>query len=154
MAVSSVHKSITVEASQERAFEVFTEGIASWWPEASHHVSASERALPVIDWREGGRWCDVGDDGVECPVGHVIAFEPPDRLVLGWQLNAEFEYDPDFVTEVEVRFIAEGEGRTRVELEHRDLERYGEKRDDTARALDGERGWTQLLGYYADRLAA
>jgi uncharacterized protein YndB with AHSA1/START domain len=80
-------------------------------------------------------------------LGYVIACEPPARIVLAWQLTAEFRHDPDFVTEVEVRFVADGESRTHVELEHRNLERHGERRDETARALGGDGGWSQLLAF-------
>src|SRR5439155_1619156 len=79
-----------------------------WWPK-SHHVSAVEPETVVIEPHPGGRWFERAPDGAECDVGKVLAWEPPARLLLAWQLDANFRYQPDLVTEVEVRFIAEGD---------------------------------------------
>ena len=146
--IAAVHKSITVDAPRERAFDVFTSGFDRWWFR-QHHIGAAEMAEAVLECREGGRWFERGVDGSECEWGRVLAFEPPERLVLAWQINSEWQYDPALVTEVEVRFVAESPDRTRVELEHRHLDRMGDAAASVRAALDSEGGWTGLLEVYA-----
>ena len=146
-----VRKSIFVSAPPDRAFEVFTSGIGRWWPK-SHKIGPSDLERPVIEPRSGGRWYELDVDGSECEIGKVAAWEPPHRLVLIWQLTPEFTYDPDLITEVEVQFTPEGDG-TRVELEHRDLERMGEKADAMREAVSGPGGWPALLELFADEAA-
>jgi uncharacterized protein YndB with AHSA1/START domain len=146
---NSVRKSITVDVPQERAFEVFTSGFASWWPLDSHHIAAKDAETAVIEAHAGGRWYERAADGSECEWGTVIAFDPPERLVLGWQLDGDFKYDPDLVTEVEVSFIPDGYSRTRVVLEHRDLDRFGDRRDAVIKAFDAPDGWGGLLDRFA-----
>ena len=80
----------------------------------------------------------------------MLLWQPPERIILAWQLNADWQYDPDFVTELEVRFIAEGDSTTRVELEHRDLEKYGEKAAEIRATLDSPDGWNGALAFYAE----
>jgi uncharacterized protein YndB with AHSA1/START domain len=143
-----VRKSVRVNAPPARAFEVFTAGIGRWWPK-SHHIGASELDAPVIEPKAGGRWYERGVDGVECDIGKVLVWEPPARLVLIWQLTADWKYDRDLVTEVEVRFIPDGAGATRVELEHRNLERYGDRAEFLRSQIDSEGGWTGLLELFA-----
>lgn len=143
-----VRKSIFVKASQEHTFAVFTSGIGQWWPK-SHHTGKSELDRPVIEPEAGGRWYELGVDGSQCEVGKVLVFDPPERLVLIWQLDAQFTFDPDLVTEVEVRFTPE-EGGTRVDLEHRDLERLGDTADTLRQAIDSPGGWSGLLQLFAD----
>ncbi len=143
-----VRRSLTVKASQTRAFEVFTARISSWWPK-SHHIGAAEPEAVLIEPREGGRWFERAPDGTECDLGKVLAWEPPGRLVLGWQIAADWRFDPKLLTEVEVNFIAEGPELTRVELEHRDLERFGETAEAMRQAVDGPNGWPLILGSYA-----
>ena len=149
----SVTKAITVEAPIERAFSVFTEGFDSWWPRG-HHIGEADLAQAVMEQREGGRFYEKSVDGSECEWGRVLAWDPPNRVVLAWQLTAEWKYDPDFLTEVEVRFTAEGRGRTRVELEHRNLERYGENMEKVRAAVGSDDGWGGLLRTYAQAAAA
>jgi uncharacterized protein YndB with AHSA1/START domain len=144
----AVSKTITVAAPIEHAFAVFTEGFDRWWPR-SHHIGEAELARAVLEPREGGRWYEQGVDGSECDWGRVLAWDPPHRVVLAWQLTVDYAYDPDFATEVEVRFAAEGENRTRVSLEHRDLERYGDKVDEVRATFESEGGWTGILESYA-----
>jgi Activator of Hsp90 ATPase homolog 1-like protein len=147
-----VRKVIRVEAPQERAFRVFTAGMARWWrPE--HHIAATPFVDLVVEPRSGGRWFERDKDGAECLWGKVILWEPPARLILGWQLNAEWKFDADFVTELEVRFIAEGPTATRVELEHRDLEKYGDKAAAVRASLDSPDGWNGLLATYVAEIA-
>jgi uncharacterized protein YndB with AHSA1/START domain len=146
---NAIRKSITVEASREHAFKVFTEGLDSWWPR-SHHTGSSPLAESVIEPRQGGRWYGRSEDGTDENAGHVITWEPPDRVVLAWQLTGDWQFDPNFVTEVDVRFFSEGPQRTRVELEHRNLDRFGEKEAEIRETFLSEGGWTGLLGMFAD----
>jgi uncharacterized protein YndB with AHSA1/START domain len=141
----SVKKELVVEAPQERAFRIFTEGIGRWWPKA-HHIGKAELKDVVMEPRVGGRWYERCVDGSECLWGKVLVYEPPRRVVLAWQLNAQWQYDETFLTEVEVRFTPEGPQRTRVELEHRNIERFGD--EATRKALDGEGGWTGILAEF------
>lgn len=106
-----------------------------------------------IEPRVGGRWFERGEDGSECDWGKVLVWEPPRRVILGWQLNSKFSYDPAVTTEVEVRFIAEGADATRVELEHRYLERLGTAGQDLRKSVDSPEGWGKLLELYAAAVA-
>jgi uncharacterized protein YndB with AHSA1/START domain len=144
-AVAAVRKELVVEAPQERAFRVFTEGINRWWPRA-HHIGKAELKEAVLEPRAGGRWYERGVDGSECLWGKVLVYEPPRRLVLAWQINAQWQYDETLSTEVEVRFTSEGPKRTRVELEHRDLERFGEQQEQIGKAF--ESGWSGILAEF------
>ena len=148
-----VRKSVLVRAPVERAFEVFTSGIGRWWPK-THHIGASEMQAPVIEPRPGGRWFERGVDGVECEIGRVLVWEPPSRLVLAWQLNAEWKYDPQLITEVEVQFTPTEPRATRVELTHRHIERLGESAVRFREAIDSPGGWGGLLDLYAKTAAA
>ncbi len=145
-----VRTSVRVGAPRERAFEVFTAGIGRWWPK-THHIGAADPDTLVIEPRPGGRWYERGIDGSECEVGKVLVWEPPARLVLIWQLTHDWKFDPDLITEVEVRFIAEGANATRVELEHRNLERFGAQADAVRAIYDSSRGWPGLLELFAAR---
>ena len=147
-----VRKSVHVKASPARAFEVFAAGIGGWWPK-SHSVGASPLRDVVIEPRAGGRWFERGEDGSECDWGRVLEWEPPSRLLLAWQLNAEWRFDKSLVTEVEVRFIPDGDA-TRVELEHRHLERFGERADAARATFDSPGGWGGILEGYAAVAAA
>jgi uncharacterized protein YndB with AHSA1/START domain len=153
MSSNAVHKTVTVEAAREVAFRVFTEKMMSWWPEG-HHIGKSAMKAIIIEPRAGGRWGERCVDGSECDWGRVMAWEPPSRLVLAWQLDADFKYDPNFATEVEVRFIAESPTRTRVELEHKNLERYGAREAEMRAAFDSDDGWMQGLKRFAKAAAA
>lgn len=143
-----VRKSIFVNASPDHAFEVFTSGIGRWWPK-SHKIGSADLDRPVIEPRPGGRWYELDVDGSQCEIGKVAVFDPPARLVLIWQLTPEFTYDPQLITEVEVLFTPE-DGGTRVDLEHRDLERMGEKADAMRETVSGPGGWPALLQLFAD----
>ncbi len=137
-----------VNAAPARAFEVFTVGFARWWPR-SHTIGKVPQKEAVIEPRVGGRWFERGEDGSECDWGRVLVWEPPARVVLGWQLNADFKFDPHIVTEVEVRFIAESANATRVELEHRQLERLGDQGERLREKVDSPNGWGKLLEHFA-----
>ena len=143
---TSVRRSITVDVDREHAFTVFTEGIGGWW-NPDYHIGSAEFAEAVVEPKEGGRWFERGVDGSECDWGHVIAYEPPNRLVLAWQINENWQFDPELVTELEVVFVSEGPHRTRVELEHRNLDRLG----SVAEAMRG--GWPGLLERYVEATA-
>ena len=150
----AVRKSISVEASQERAFSVFTEGMGTWWPLDTHHIGAADAAAAVLEPRVGGRLFERGVDGSECDWGRVLVWEPPDRFVYVWQINADWQHDTSIESEVEVRFIAEGPTRTRVELEHRKLETFGDKAENMHEAFDSSGGWGALLESFASAAAA
>ena len=142
--VAPVRKQLVVKASQSRTFAVFTSQMSRWWP-ATHSILQSPLKECIVEPRPGGRWYSVGEDGSSCQTGYVIAWQPPQALVLAWQINAEWRYDPELVTEVEVKFIAEGEHSTRIELEHRYLERMGERAADARNSVDSPGGWGAIL---------
>jgi uncharacterized protein YndB with AHSA1/START domain len=149
---NSVRKMVNVAASPEVAWRVFTEKMGSWWPLAYYKIGKAHAVDAVMEPRVGGRWYERGDDGSTCQWGSVLAWEPHTRLVLEWGVNADWQYDPELKTEIEVRFIAQGERTTRVELEHRRLDRYGARRDEMRRVYDTEGDWGKLLESFA-RLA-
>jgi uncharacterized protein YndB with AHSA1/START domain len=140
-----VVKSILVKVPPARAFAVFTADIGKWWP-ATHSIGGKFKET-VLEPRPGGRWYERETDGGECDWGKVIAWEPPSRILLAWQLDHNFKYAADLVTEVEVRFIPESAGATRVELEHRNLERLGEHAERLSAAVS--RGWPAILEHFA-----
>jgi len=144
--VSPVKKSIRVNASQTRAFEVFTARFDAWWPK-SHHIGQTAMKEAIIEPRQGGRWYEKGEDGSECQWGTVLAWEPSQRVVLSWHINSKFQYDESVASEVEVRFIAESAAVTRVELEHR-IESVDA--EDIRAAVDSPGGWSSLLEHYRD----
>jgi uncharacterized protein YndB with AHSA1/START domain len=144
----AVQKSVTVEASVDTAFRVFTDRIDDWWIR-EHHIGTAELDRVVIEPREGGRWYEVGVDGSECDWGRVVAWEPPNRLVLGWQIGADWQYDPQLLTEVEIHFVSVGDNMTRVDLEHRDLDRFGASAEQMREGFESPGGWQGLLGAFA-----
>jgi uncharacterized protein YndB with AHSA1/START domain len=143
----AVRRSVTVPLVPERAFRLFAGRMSSWWP-PEHHIGDAELADVVIESHNGGRWYEVGTDGSQCQWGMVKRWDPPGRLVLVWQLSADWRYDPALETEVEVRFIAVG-GETRVELEHRGLDRYGEAAERMRLLFEGPAAWQGTLDRYA-----
>lgn len=149
-----VRKSLVVGATPERAFEVFTRELGSWWPLATHHIGKADAKDAVIEPFVGGRWFERGADGSECLWGRVLLWEPPRRLVLTWDINADWQADASVATQVEVRFTAEGGGTTRVDLEHRLLERFGARAGEMRGVFDSQGGWTGLLDAFAKRCAA
>ncbi len=149
--VAPVFKTITVNVSVERAFDVFTAGFDSWWPR-SHNIGQSPMEKALIETFVGGRCYQRSIDGSECDWGRVIVWEPPHRFVLAWQLNADWQYDPDLAktSEVEVRFTPEPGGGTRVDLEHRHFERHGTRGIDIRTGVDSSGGWGSLLEMFRD----
>ena len=150
--VPPVRKEVSVATTPERAFAVFTDGIDSWWPR-EHHIGKSPLKREVLEQGAGGRWYGVSEDGSECEVGKVLAWEPPGRLLLAWQINADWQYDATFVTEIEVTFTAEGPNLTRVVIEHRDLHRYGLRAEELRRMMDAPGGWVITLRRFAEAAA-
>jgi uncharacterized protein YndB with AHSA1/START domain len=148
---TTVRASTVVQATPARAFEVFTSDIGSWWaPE--HHILEAELAEMVFEPRVGGHVIDRGVDGTECRWARVLAFEPPHRVVISWDISLawQLETDPARTSEIEVRFIEEHPGRTRVELEHRHLDRHGDGWEQMRDAVGAPDGWNGGLA----RLAA
>jgi uncharacterized protein YndB with AHSA1/START domain len=154
-ATNSVHKSIVVDAPVERAFSVFTDEIGSWWS-PDQHILDAPLAEMVFEPREGGHVYDRGTDGSECRWGRVLAYEPPTRVVFSWDINLQWqiETDPERTSEVEVRFTPEGDGRTRVDLEHRNLDRHGDGWEQMRDAVGSPGGWGRGLGLFAAELSA
>lgn len=148
----TIHKEIFVKASQEHAFKVFTEQFNSWWP-SSHHIGKAELDKAIIEPQAGGRWYERGIDGSETMWGKVLAYEPYSRVLLTWQISAQWQCDPDLITEVEVTFEPQ-DGGTLVTLEHRDLDRYGADAETHKAGLDGEGGWGALIKAFAQAAEA
>jgi uncharacterized protein YndB with AHSA1/START domain len=153
-AETSVRASVVVEAPIERAFEVFTADFDSFKPR-DHNLLTVEIAETVFEPRVGGHLYDRGVDGSECRWARVLAYEPPHRVVLSWNIGPrwQLETDPDKTSEWEVRFVAEAPGRTRVELEHRHLDRHGEGWEGVREGVAAEEGWSLYLQRYSDRLS-
>jgi uncharacterized protein YndB with AHSA1/START domain len=148
---TSVHTEIIVDVPLERAFKVFTERFDHIKPR-EHNMLAVDIVQSVFEPRVGGRIYDRGVDGSECQWGRVLAYEPPTRLVFSWDISPRWQIETDQArsSEVEVRFIAEGERRTRVELEHRHLERHGEGWPGLAAGVRGDQGWPLYLQRFAE----
>jgi uncharacterized protein YndB with AHSA1/START domain len=138
-----------VDAPPAKAFAVFTDGMNSWWP-ATHHIGPQDDFTATVEPRAGGRWYERGVDGSECDWGRVLVWDPPNRLVLDWQISADWAYDATLHTDVEVRFVAVGDGRTQVELEHRNLDAFGEHAAEMRSAFDSTGGWQGTLAAFAD----
>jgi uncharacterized protein YndB with AHSA1/START domain len=143
-----VSRGVTVAAPRERAFEVFTTGFDSWWPRV-HRLGAADLAEAVIEPFEGGRWYERTVDGAECTWGRVVVYDVPHRIVLTWQIDADWKVSDDLVTHVEVTFEPDGPDRTRVELVHRGLEAYADRSAEVAASIGAEGGWGSLLEDYA-----
>lgn len=151
--IAPVRKSIRVQASPLRAFEVFTAGIDRWWPR-THSIGGAPLRRVVVEPFVGGRWYNDCEDGSQVTVGHVRIWEPGQRFVVGWEINSQWK--PDARTEMasilEVRFVAEGHDRTRVEVEHHSFERMGTEAGEVMRnAVDN--GWPGVLDLFAQELA-
>jgi uncharacterized protein YndB with AHSA1/START domain len=153
IASTAVRCSIVVNAPIDRAFSVFTDDIGSWWPE-EHHVLQAELAEMVFEPRQGGHVYDRGVDGSECRWARVLVYEPPARVVISWDISPQWqlESNPKRTSEVEIRFVAEAPDRTRVELEHRNLDRHGEGWQQMRDAVGSPGGWELGLSRLGERL--
>jgi uncharacterized protein YndB with AHSA1/START domain len=151
-AMEPIRRSIVVPVPPDRAFAAFTDGVTDWWP-SHHHFGNADIEQVVIEGREGGRWYTRHVDGSESSTGYVEAWEPPSRLVLVWQIGADWKFDPEFVSHIEVRFVRDGRKKTRVELEHRDFEEYGERAEAIRARLDDAGAWTRTLAAFAGSFA-
>jgi uncharacterized protein YndB with AHSA1/START domain len=150
---ASVRTQVVVEAPIERAFSVFTEDFGSFKP-PEHNMLDVEIAETVFEPRVGGNLYDRGADGSECRWARVLAYEPPDRVVISWDISPQWQIETDLekTSEVEVRFISESPERTRVELEHRNLDRHGEGWEGVRGAVESEGGWPLYLQRFAELL--
>jgi uncharacterized protein YndB with AHSA1/START domain len=147
-----VQKSITVKARPERAFEIFTREVDTWWPR-SHHIGKSPMRRVEIEERAGGRCYTEQEDGTECDWGSVLVWEPPRRFIMAWQITHQWGYEPSLErsSEVEVTFTPAADGGTRVDLVHRFFARHGGGGDAMRVAVDAPNGWTGLLTLFAER---
>ena len=152
---TSIRTQIVVEAPHERAFAVFVEQFDKIKPR-DHNMLAVDIEETVLEPRAGGDIYDRGVDGSVCRFARVLAYEPPDRLVFSWDLSPQWrpETDLEKTSEVEVRFVPESDSRTRVELEHRHLDRHGEGWESVREGVDSADGWPLYLQRYADLIAA
>ena len=148
---ATVRHQIVVNAPVERAFRVFTEQMDRIKPR-EHNLLSADIEGTVLEPRVGGRIYDRGTDGSECEWASVLAFEPPDRIVFSWNISPhwQLEPDPEKRSEVEVRFIPEAPDLTRVELEHRHLERHGDGWEGAREGVGGSDGWPLYLQRFAD----
>jgi uncharacterized protein YndB with AHSA1/START domain len=146
---AAVKRTIRVNVPIEKAFQVFTERMGTWWP-ATHHIGAQPFRDVIVERRAGGRWFERDANGAECDWGRVLAWEPPYRLTLSWHLQPDFKdnADPTLASEVALEFIAEGKEATRMELEHRHIERHGQGWENLRKGVDAPGGWTGVLEQY------
>jgi uncharacterized protein YndB with AHSA1/START domain len=150
---TAVHTSVIVDAPIDKAFSVFTADIGSWWP-PEHHILEGELAEMVFEPRAGGYIYDRATDGSECRWARVLAYDPPTRIVFSWDISLQWqiETDPERTSEIEVRFSAESSDRTRVDLEHRNLNRHGEGWEPMRDAVGSPEGWAVGLARFAARV--
>ncbi|MFD2872038.1 SRPBCC family protein [Mucilaginibacter ximonensis] len=142
--LTTIKKEVLVNASQETAFKVFTGRMDAWWPK-THHVGKCPMVESVLEQKQSGRWFSRHEDGSEVEIGHILKWEPYGQVILAWQIDGNFQYDPALITEVEVNFIAEGPKTTRVVMEHRDLQKLG----GGAKVVgDMDNGWGMILNLY------
>jgi uncharacterized protein YndB with AHSA1/START domain len=152
---TSVRHEIVVDAPIERAFSVFTKDFGSFKP-PEHNLLSGEVAETVFEPRVGGHLYDRGIDGSECRWARVLAYEPPDRVVISWDINPQWQLETDLekTSEIEVRFIAETPERTRVALEHRHLDRHGDGWAAVREGVDSGDGWPLYLQRFAEVVTA
>ena len=150
-----VRKTVTVKASQEHAFRVFTDGIDTWWPR-EHHIGKLPLKKVIVESKSGGRCYSEQTDGSECDWGSVLVWDPPRRLVLAWKINGNWEYEPEVAksSEVEIRFTPQADGSTRVDLEHRFFDRLGPAGAAMSAMVESPQGWGDTLRRFADRANA
>jgi uncharacterized protein YndB with AHSA1/START domain len=142
-----VRKTLLLDCPREHAFRVFTASMGRWWP-ATHHVGELPFRDIVIEPRSGGRWYEIDTQDRQGQWGQVLAWEPPQRVVLSWHLDTKFQFHPELskASELDIRFHSVGPAQTRVEFEHRHIERHGEGYEKLRDMLDG--GWVSILDEY------
>jgi len=147
--IAPVRKSLVIEASQAHAFDVFTAGLDRWWPK-EHHIGEAPVVKAMIEPWKGGRWFTLHADGKEVATGHLLVWDAPSRIVFTWEINGQWkpETNPKFASEVDVRFIAEGPNRTRVELDHYNFERMHDVEGAKGMRNDVDNGWPGILEGY------
>jgi len=150
-AVAPVHAEVRVPVPPAKAFEVFTKGMTDWWP-VEYAMVPTPRQV-IIEPKKGGRWYERGADGSEKLVATVIRWDPPTHIAFNWHIDSAWQSNPKLATEVDVRFVPAG-GGTRVTVEHRDLERFGEQAEATRQGLAGKGGWGDLLQGFAKATSA
>jgi uncharacterized protein YndB with AHSA1/START domain len=146
MSIAPIVRTVVVKAAPARAFELFASRMEQWWPR-SHTIAKSPFVAIVVEPHAGGQWFERDAEGNETKWGKVLAWEPPSRLLLAWQINTQWAYDPQLITEVELTFVPAEGGGTVVTLEHRNLERFGKDAEKHADLLRG--GWPTLVGDFA-----
>ena len=148
-AMAAYKRTMLVNVPIERAFKVFTEKMGAWWP-ASHHVGGTPFKDILMDRRTGGRWYEINAEGQECIWGSVLAWEPPNRVVLSWHLQPDWSVNMDMArsSEVSMEFVSEGPEKTRLEFEHRHLERHGAGWEKMRAEVGSDGGWPMILELY------
>jgi uncharacterized protein YndB with AHSA1/START domain len=145
-----VRKTITVNAPVDHAFAVFTAGFDTWWPR-THHIGKSPMKRAIVEGRTGGRCYTEQTDGTDCDWGSVLVWDPPHRLVLAWQINSSWQFEPDLAkaSEVEIRFTSLMDGQTRVDLEHRHFDRLGAGGEAMRAMVGSDNGWSGTLQLFS-----
>jgi uncharacterized protein YndB with AHSA1/START domain len=148
--IAPVNRSITVAVPIQRAWDVWTTGMSAWWP-AENHIGSEPFEDAVLEARVGGRWFERAADGTECDWGVVRLWEPPIRLIVTWQIDGEWRFDPDpgHASEIEVLFTPEGDDATRIDLEHRGFENIAAGAEQIAAAVGSANGWNGVLASFA-----
>ena len=147
---ATVRKQVVVDAPIDRAFSVFTDRFGDFKP-PEHNLLQAPIAETMLEAKVGGHIVDRAVDGSECRWARILAFDPPDRVVFSWDIGPRWtvETDPAQTSEVEVQFFAESPDRTRVELEHRHIDRHGPGWEAVTDGIDGSQGWPLYLDRYA-----
>jgi uncharacterized protein YndB with AHSA1/START domain len=151
----AINKEIVVDAPIEAAFHVFTDRFGDFKP-PEHNLLGAPITETVFEGRVGGHILDRAEDGSECRWARILAYEPPSRVVFSWDIGPTWQIEPntDNTSEVDVRFTAESPTRTKVELEHRHLDRHGPGWENVRDGVDGEGGWPLYLDRYAALLSS
>lgn len=150
MTIGPVLASVEVSQQPTEAFELFALRIGDWWQGDS--IGDNPRVSLTIEPYAGGRWFETDASGNETAWGKVLAWDPPSRLLLAWELNSQFKPDSSVLTEIELAFVPLASGGTRVSLEHRNLERFGADAERVATSIG--QGWPTQLGGFRSYAAA
>lgn len=153
IAAAPVRQEVRVKLAPVEAFDLFANRFDLWWPRDKSANPGTTLVEAVLEPKVGGRWYEKGANGTICEWGHVLAYEPPERLLIDWQLGADYRYDPNLHTEVEILFQPDGSG-TLVKLEHRNIDRFGEKWEEMRRGISSQGGWPGILGSFVEKAGA